>query len=181
MAGMQTASRQIVVLAFIIGATTAGMRAQHPAMPPGMTHKEHLAQMQKDAELKRRGTDAMGFDQDKTAHHFKLDKTGGAIQVVANDPADDVSRTQIRTHLKMIAEEFAVGDFGKPLATHGELPPGVRTMQARRASLTFTYEDLLAGGRVQITASDAKATDAVHAFLRYQIREHATGDALTIK
>jgi hypothetical protein len=33
---------------------------------------------------------------------------------------------------------------------------------------------------VLITASDAKVTDAVHEFLKYQIREHATNDPLTI-
>jgi hypothetical protein len=173
--------RQIIAVAFIIGATTVGMRAQHPAMPPGMTHEEHLAQMQKDAELKKRGADAMGFDQEKTTHHFKLYRTGGAIEVVANDSTDEVSRDQIRTHLKMIADQFAGGDFGKPLATHGELPPGVRTMQEGRHALTFTYEELPGGGRVRITASDGKSTDAVHEFLRYQIREHKTGDPLKIK
>jgi hypothetical protein len=183
MLGMPICCRQIVAVAFvvlIIGATTVGTHTQHPAMPPGMTHEEHLAQMQKDAELKKRGVEAMGFDQDKTAHHFRLSKTGGAIEVVAKDPADDVSRDQIRAHLKMIAEQFARGDFGKPLATHGELPPGVRTMQERRSALRFTFQELPTGGRVLIAASDTKVTDAVHEFLKYQIREHATGDPLTI-
>jgi hypothetical protein len=180
MGDMHTRCRQIVAVAFILVGTTVGILAQHPAMPPGMTHEEHLAQMQKDAELKKRGAEAMGFDQDKTAHHFRLSKTGGAIEVIANDPSDDLSRDQIRTHLRMIAEQFARGDFGKPLATHGELPPGGRTMQDRRKALTFKFEELPAGGRVQITTSDTKATAAVHEFLKYQIREHATGDPLTI-
>ena len=39
---------------------------QHPSMPAGMSHEEHQKQMQKDADLKRRGEAAMGFDQDKT-------------------------------------------------------------------------------------------------------------------
>jgi hypothetical protein len=178
---MQSRYREIITAAFIIGAATVGTRAQHPAMPPGMTHEEHLAQMEKDAELKMRGADTMGFDQDKTAHHFRLYKTGGAIEVVSDDPADGVLRAQIRTHLKAIAEEFAAGDFGKPLATHGEVPPGVRTMQERRNALTFKYEELPGGARVQVTASDATTLEAVHEFLRYQIREHKTGDPLTVK
>jgi hypothetical protein len=180
MADMPTCCRQIIAVVFVLGAATVGMRAQHPAMPPGMTHEEHLAQMQTDAELKKRGADAMGFDQGKTAHHFRLYTTGGAIEVVANDSTDGASRDQIRMHLKTIADEFAGGNFGKPVATHGELPPGARTMQERRNSLTFKYEELSAGGRVRITASDPEATDAVHEFLRYQIREHATGDSLTV-
>jgi hypothetical protein len=178
---MQSYLRQILAFAFVIAASSVAVVAQHPAMPPGMTHDEHLAQMQKDAELKRRGAEAMGFDQNKTTHHFRLSKAGGAIEVMANDPADDVSRDQIRAHLKTIAGQFAAGDFGKPLATHGELPPGARTMQERRSALTFTYEALAAGARVWITGSDAKSIDAVHEFLRYQIREHATGDPLTIE
>jgi hypothetical protein len=178
---MHTCHRQIVVAAFIIAASGVATRAQHPAMPPGMTHEEHLAQMQKDTDLKQRGAEAMGFDQDRTAHHFRLFKAGGAIDVVTKDPADDVSREQIRTHLKMIAEQFSKGAFGKPLATHGELPPGVRAMQERRSALTFTYEDLAAGARVLIVASNGKMTDAVHQFLKYQIREHATGDPLTVR
>jgi hypothetical protein len=181
MVDMPTCLRQFVAAVVIVGATNVGMLAQHPAMPPGMTHEEHLAQMQKDAELNKRGAEAMGFDQDKTTHHFRLSKTGGAIEVSAKDPADEVSREQIRTHLKLIAEQFAKGDFGKPLATHGELPPGVRTMQDRRNALTLKFEELPGGGRVRITASDAKATDAVHEFLKYQIQEHATGDPRAVK
>jgi hypothetical protein len=177
---MHTHIRQLVVFSMLVGSTASAARAQHPPMPTGMTHEEHLARMQKDAESKKRGAVAMGFDQDKTTHHFKLYETGGAIEVVANDPADEASLGQVRAHLKEIAGEFAVGDFGKPFATHAEMPPGVRTMQERKNALTFRYEDTRAGGRVRITASDADATSAVHEFLRYQIRQHATGDPLTI-
>jgi hypothetical protein len=122
----------------------------------------------------------MGFEQDKTTHHFRLYETGGAIELVANDPADKATLGQVRTHLKEIASEFARGEFDKPFATHGEVPPGVRTMQEHKNAVTFSYEDTPAGGRVRITTSDAKPTTAVHEFLRYQIREHATGDPLTI-
>jgi hypothetical protein len=171
---------RIGVFSVFAACTTSGAFAQHPAMPPGMTHDEHLAQVQKDAELKKRGAVAMGFDQDKTTHHFRLYETGGAIEVVASDPADKPTVDRVREHLKEIASEFARGDFGAPLATHGERPPGVETMQERVNALAFRFEDTGAGGRVRITTSDVKARNAVHAFLRYQIREHATGDPLTI-
>ena len=49
---------------------------------------------------------------------------------------------------------------GKPLTTHGEEPPGVRTMQERKNALVFSYEDMPDGGRVRIVSSDAKATEA---------------------
>jgi len=174
---MSNMSRLTAVLTLALGLTRAAA-AQHPAMPAGMSHAEHLARMEKDAALKQRGASAMGFDQDKATHHFRLDRTGGAIEVVANDPTDDALRQEIRAHLESIAREFAAGDFGKPLETHAELPPGTRTMTQQRRALAFVYEELPGGGRVRITASNAKAIDAVHRFLRYQIREHKTGDAL---
>jgi hypothetical protein len=155
------------------------LAAQHPPMPQGMTHEEHRAQMQKDEALKKRGAAAMGFDQDRTTHHFVLTADGGAIEVTVNDASDTSNRDAIRSHLKEIAVEFAHGDFAKPFATHGETPPGVKAMQQRLPAIAFRYEDVAAGGRVLIVTADRKAKTAVQEFLRYQIREHATGDPLS--
>ena len=102
---------------------------QHPGMPPGMCHDEHMKQMAKDAALKQRGALAMGFAQDKTTHHFSTSVTGGSIEVEVKDAADSASRRQIRRHLKDIAGAFAKGDFAKPFQTHAEVPPGVPAMQ----------------------------------------------------
>lgn len=131
-------------------------------------------------DMKHRGAQAMGFDQDKAAHHFRLTTDGGRIEVSVNDRADRSTTAAVRGHLKLIAAEFARGDFGKPFATHGEVPPGVTTMQERKAAIAFKYEDTPRGGRVTIATSDADARAAVHAFLRYQITEHRTGDPLTV-
>ena len=61
----------------------AGLAAmpQHPTMPAGMSHEEHLKQMEQDAALKKRGAAAMGFDQDAAVHHFRVTPTGGSIEV----------------------------------------------------------------------------------------------------
>lgn len=166
-------------MVFVIGAVALSF-AQHPAMPAGMTHEAHLAQMEKDRELKERGAAAMGFDQDNTTHHFRLFEVGGGIEVVTNDPADATGREQIRTHLREIAADFSRGNFVKPFITHGEMPPGVTTIQTRKNTLSFTYEDRPDGGMVRIITTDAKTRQAVHEFLRYQIHEHATGDPVTI-
>jgi hypothetical protein len=169
-------------LAVLTIALTAGSRAwaQHPAMPPGMTHEEHLAQMQKDAEMKKRGAEAMRFDQDTTAHHFRLTDTGGAIEVGATDAHDTAGRDQIRIHLKEIAGEFAKGTFEKPFITHAEVPPGVETMRAMASAIQYSFKETARGGVVQITTRDGAARRAIHDFLRYQITEHATGDPLTV-
>jgi hypothetical protein len=148
---------------------------QHPGMPAGMTHEQHMKQMQKDAELKKRGAIAMGFDQDKTTHHFRVTPTGGSIDVGVKDAADGVSREQIRTHLKEIADAFAKGDFAKPFQTHAEVPPGVPAMQRLKSSIRYKYEETADGGAVRISTTDPEALKAVHEFLAYQGREHHGG------
>jgi hypothetical protein len=148
--------------------------AQHSTMPAGMTHEQHLEQMKKDAAVKEHGQQAMGFDQDTTTHHFTLEANGGAIAVDVNVPSDATGIEQIRSHLKEIAVAFRQGDFAKPLMTHGEEPPGVLTLQRLKAQLTYTYADTPRGGIVRIATSNAQALEALHAFLRYQIREPVT-------
>ena len=149
-------------------------------MPAGMTHDQHLKQMKKDEALQHRGAEAMGFDQAVTTHHFRLFSSGGAIEVTVKDQADEANRQFIRTHLKEIAAQFAAGDFEKPLMTHGEMPDGVAEMSKRRDEISYTFEELPEGGRVRIHTADRRALEAIHRFLRYQIREHKTGDSLTV-
>jgi hypothetical protein len=153
---------------------------QHPAMPPGMTHEEHLAQVEKDTALQARGTAAMGFDQDAAIHHFLLTTSGGVVQVEAASATDDSTRAAIREHLRTIASAFAAGDFAAPRATHDDLPPGTATLLRLRTVIAYHFVETAQGGRVEIGSSDRDAVAAVHEFLRYQITEHHTGDALTI-
>ncbi len=122
----------------------------------------------------------MGFDQDTTAHHFRLAANGGSIAVDVKRPGDNETRAQIRSHLKEIAVAFQRGNFDKPLMTHGEQPPGVPVLQRLKAELTYTYEDTDRGGLVRIVTRNADALAALHAFMKYQITEHATGDPLTV-
>ena len=92
--------RSFAVLAFVGPFLAPVASAQHTAMPAGMSHEQHMAQMKKDAEMKQHGNLAMGFDQDKTTHHFNLTADGGSIAVEANDAADGASRDQIRPILR---------------------------------------------------------------------------------
>jgi hypothetical protein len=162
----------------VLGGTL--LSAQH-VMPPGMSHEEHLRQLKKDEELKKRGAVAMGFDQDATTHHFLLAKDGGSIVVTANSAADVASIEAIRAHMRAIAAEFATGDFARPFATHAEVPPGVAKMTARRNSIQYRYEDRELGAAVVLTTPDRSTRNAIHDFLRYQIVEHQTGDPLKVK
>jgi len=131
--------------------------------------------------MNTRGTHVMGFDQSKTTHHFSLTKTGGIIQVQANDPSDTTSRNHIRINLEHISKAFAQGDFTDPHEVHAETPPGVPTMKARKDKITYQFESIANGAKVIITAEDPKALKAIHDYLRYQIREHKTGDPLNLQ
>ena len=167
------------ILAHVILLSIAAVNAQHSAMPQGMSHEEHLRQIQKDERLKQQGGLAMGFDQDKTVHHFLLRKTGGEIVVAAKDPADSESIDQIREHFREIAASFGEGLFDRPVATHGEMPPGAEHMAANTQRIAYRYEERVNGAAVLIATADPPTLRAIHDFLRYQIVEHRTGDPLT--
>jgi hypothetical protein len=129
----------------------------------------------------QRGDHVMGFDHAKTTHHFRLSKQGGSIEVEANDPADEQSRDQIRKHLAHIATMFGEGNFEAPMLIHDQVPPGVPEMTKQKSAIRYAFEETARGGRVVITTSDARALVAVHDFLRFQIRDHATGDSLEVE
>ena len=131
---------------------------------------------QMNCAMEHRGDAVMGFSHEATTHAFKLYDDGGAIEVAANDPKDAKSVEAIRAHLREIAKAFAKGDFAKPKAIHEELPDGAAEMRELRAAIKYDFAETERGGRVRITTSDAKALDAVHRFLKFQIGEHRTGD-----
>src|SRR4029078_8799215 len=93
---------------------------KHPSIPKGMSHEEHLKQMEKDEALKKRGAEAMGFDQDATTHHFKLAPSGGSIEATVKNEKDETMIEAVRSHLRSIAADFARGNFDKPFCTHSE-------------------------------------------------------------
>lgn len=155
----------LTALAIVIG--TSALAAQH-------THATHAA-------MNARGAKAMGFDQSLASHHFVLTAGGGDIEVQANDASDAGTRAKIQAHLETISQQFKDGNFASPIETHAELPPGAADMIRLRSDIDYTFQALPAGGRVSIAARGAGALDAVHAFLRYQIQEHGTGDPLTVR
>lgn len=132
-------------------------------------------------DMEDRGNQGMGFAQGKTTHHFLLSKDGGAIQVTANSGDDKGSVQHIRMHLEHIRAAFQSGDFNIPGFVHDQTPPGVPVMIKLKDQIHYTYEEIAQGGRVTIKTKNPAAVDAVQSFLRFQITEHGTGDALEVK
>jgi hypothetical protein len=124
--------------------------------------------------------EGMGFSQTTTAHHFFLTRTGGLIQVTAKDPksADQIATVQM--HLKHIAGMFREGDFSIPHFVHDTNPPGAATMKRLRSSIRYTSETMDNGGRIRIETASPEALAAIHDFLRFQIKDHETGDPMTV-
>jgi hypothetical protein len=118
----------------------------------------------------------MGVSHEKSTHHFRLLPDGGAIELTANDPNDQITRNEIRNHLSHIVQMFTNGNFQVPMFIHDTVPPGVPVMKSKRASVAYVFEPMPNGGRVRITATDTEALRAVHQFLTFQIDDHRTGD-----
>ena len=136
---------------------------------------------QHQSDLKERGKHAMGFDQDATTHHFIITATGGRIEVTAKSAGDTKSAGEIRSHLTHIGQMFSAGDFSAPALVHDQKVPGVAGMKAAGNALTYTYEEMAAGARIKITGSTPGAIRSVHEFLKFQIKDHATGDPTVVK
>ena len=171
---------------------SAKNKSQQDAMKDCPLHEQHMAVNKSSASvhshqsasgptLESRANAAMGFEQAKTTHHFLLKPDGGAIQVQANDPQDTVSLGQIRKHFHRIAAAFAAGNFQIPMIVHDTLPPGANAMKRLHKKIHYTYEEMPTGARVVIKTDDSSALDAIHDFLRYQIREHETSDRETCR
>ncbi len=130
--------------------------------------------------VNERGDKVMGFSHEKTTHHFRLYTDGGAIEAEANSAEDTASREQIHTHFTHITRMFAAGDFSAPMLIHQQDPPGTAVMKRLREQIQYTLEDAPRGARLRITTQNAEALRAVHAFLRFQIRDHQTGDSTAV-
>jgi hypothetical protein len=158
----------VVGLAFSFAITP---QQPQPPAPKSDAHHQGVAE---------RGDKVMGFSHDKTAHHFRLYTDGGAIEADAKDEQDAASRDAIRSHFTHITKMFSEGDFNAPMLIHQQNPPGTATMARLKEQIRYTLEETPRGGRIRITTQNVEALDAVHQFLKFQIKDHQTGDSTAI-
>jgi len=162
---------QRTILAVLLAALPTCSLAQQASQSGQSSRQEGVVQ---------RGDHVMGFSHEATTHHFHLLKDGGEIVVTANDPNDKTSIEQIRTHLNHIVGMFSNGNFNAPMLIHDTNPPGVATMTRMKSDIRYTIFEIPNGAKIRIETSSPETTDAVHAFLLFQIVDHKTGDAPTI-
>ena len=122
----------------------------------------------------------MGFSHEKTMHHFRLYRDGGAIEAEANQAEDTESRDAIRGHFEHLVKLFAAGNFSAPMMIHAQNPPGTEEMKRLGNAIQYKLEPTEKGARIRITTKDPHALRAVHEFLRFQITDHQTRDSLDV-
>lgn len=148
----------------------------------GVAHQAQATAQDPHAQMNQRGAHVMGFDQDKTAHHFLLFEDGGAIDVSVKDAADTKNRDAIRAHLPHIAQMFGQGNFDAPMMVHDtKHVPGTAALAQFKDRVTYRFVETPRGGRVDIVTTDAEALKAIHEFLKFQIADHKTGDSTAVK
>jgi hypothetical protein len=161
---------RLAILALGLPLLVAAGSAQQGADP----HPAH------HAGVDARGARVMGFDQQRTVHHFRLYQDGGAIDVAVKDPANQGDRDAIRQHLPHIAQLFADGRFDAPMLVHATEVPGTPELARLKAVVSYVYVETPAGARVDIVTTHPEALAAVHRFLAFQIADHRTGDATAV-
>jgi hypothetical protein len=162
-------NRVLIVSVALFGAHLASAQEHDHANCPMAGSMSHRS------EVDHRHDQATGVSHEGSAHHFLLAPDGGTIRLEATS-ADKDARDAIRQHLQVVARAFAAGDFALPMLIHDQVPPGVDVMKAMKAVVRYEYAPRDNGGDVRISTSDPAALAAVHAFLRFQIDDHGTGD-----
>jgi len=166
------------LIAFIL---FSGLQSAAQDMQSCPMHKEHMKEAsQHQADVEKHGDEAMGFPHDKTTHRVRLYSDGGAIEVTVDDTKDSETMQVIRTHLTNIVTMFSNGGFSIPMFVHDQVPPGIPVMKEKRAEISYSFEELPAGGRVRIKTTNPDALKAIHDFLRFQIEDHHTGDTTEV-
>jgi hypothetical protein len=160
-----------ITLTILVLCVAVGLLAQTPS------EADHHAGVVQRGE----SHDGMGFSQTTTIHHFILTPNGGIVQVTANDPKNTEQIETIQMHMKHITEMFSEGNFSIPHFVHDQTPPGVPTMKELKGAIRYSAEPLSNGGRIKIETTSPEGIAAVHEFLRFQIKDHQTGDPTTVQ
>ncbi len=128
------------------------------------------------ADVERRGTAVMPFDQNLTTHQFAQNSRGGVETVTVNDPKDTAQVALVQEHLAHERELFAAGNFSDPMAIHGMTMPGMQDLQhgAAAGRITITYEALALGARLTYSTTDPALRDALHTWFDAQLMDHGS-------
>ena len=150
--------RNVIAVVAAAAWLSAPAGAQQPQQAQAHDHDAH------HRDMLTRGAQAMGFDQERTVHHFLLYEDGGAIDVAVKEASDHANLHAVRQHLQQIAGLFKAGDFGKPALTHAQQVPGTVDMTRLKDRITYQYEETpaAAGGCGSSRAMRQRSPPSTH-------------------
>lgn len=102
----------------------------------------------------------------KVRSTFSADVTGGAIQMVATDLGDTATTAQIRGQLQDMVKRVKSGDYTRPPFLDAQVKPELESLRPFAEHITLQFEELPAGGKVLISATQPDAIGAVQKFIR---------------
>lgn len=130
-------------------------------------------------ELNSRFSKTLGIDIDKVAQHYYLVRAGGVIELTAKDPNDTSTVKAIQKYLDMQKDLFEKGKNESENEVHGKVPDGAPVLKKMRNEITFYSGKTDEGGVLRMFTTNEQAKQAVYEFIKFEIGEHNTGDALT--
>jgi hypothetical protein len=133
------------------------------------------------AEALSRNSQLLGFDLNKTNQHFYLYKNGGAIDISAKNIDDVGSIAAVRRYLEKQEKDFAKGDIELQKLVYPELPPSLLIIRKLKDEISFSYTSTDEGGALRMFTINNKARDAIHDYLKNEIKSNQTGDPLTVQ
>ena len=131
------------------------------------------ADVQRQADVARRGADVMPFSLAATQHVFTRTAEGGTQRVVARRTGDAKQVRLVREHLHEIEAQFRQGDFSGPAHIHGADMPGLAQLQAApRGAVAISYREVPGGAERAYRTADQTLLAALHAWFDAQVSEH---------
>lgn len=127
----------------------------------------------RQAEVERRGTAVMPFDQKRTMHLFRQTPSGG-VQMVMSTDGDSAQIELIRSHLRQEAANFAGGDYSDPIAIHDAQMPGLALLRTAGQKIVIAYQELPEGAQITFTTSDPVSLKALHDWFAAQVSDHGS-------
>jgi hypothetical protein len=130
-------------------------------------------------ELNSKFSKVLGTDIEKIDQHYYLVKNGGVIELAAKDPNDTATIKAIQKYLDTQKELFEKGKNDSEAEVHGKVPDGAPAIKKFRNEITFYTSKTENGGVLRMFTVNEQARQAVYEFIKFEIGEHRTGDALT--
>ncbi len=129
-------------------------------------------------DLNTRFSKALGTDANKIVQHYYLVKNGGVIEFTAKDPNDTAAISALQKYMDVQKDLLEKGKNDDDADVHGRVPDGVPGLKRLRNEITFFAVKTDNGAVLRMFSVNDQARQAIQEFMKFQIREHKTGDPL---